>query len=102
MTLTTEAERELSPQTVRAYAGDWALFTDWCTSTGNWELPADPNTVVQFVGDCPAAPATLRRRVAAIDHQLTAAGHRRPGESAAFRAAIGRPVILARPGPLWG
>ena len=98
MTPTTEA-KELSPRTVRAYAGDWALFTDWCTSTGNRELPADPNTVVRFLSDCPAASATLRRRVAAIDHQHTAAGHQRPGESAAVRAAIGRPVILAGPAP---
>jgi hypothetical protein len=28
---------------VRAYAGDWALFTDWCVSTGSRALPADPN-----------------------------------------------------------
>ena len=90
----------LSPRTVRAYAADWALFTDWCAITGSRELPADPDTVARFLGDCPAAPATLRRRVAAIDHHHTAAGHPRPGESAAVRAAIGRPVILADPAPL--
>jgi hypothetical protein len=98
MTPTTDA-KELSPRTVRAYAGDWALFTDWCTSTGAGELPADPGTVARFLGDCPAAPATLRRRVAAIDHQHTAAGQPRPGESAQVRAALGRQVILAHPTP---
>ena len=67
--------------------------------TGSRELPADPDTVARFLGDCPAAPATLRRRVAAIDHHHTAAGHPRPGESAAVRAALGRPVILADPAP---
>jgi hypothetical protein len=96
---TTGEPKVLSPRTVRAYAGDWALFTDWCASTGESALPADPATVARFLGGCPAAPATLRRRVAAVDHQHTAAGHPRPGESAAVRAAIGRPVILADPAP---
>jgi len=57
------------------------------------------DTVVRFLGGCPAAHATLRRRIAAIDHQHTAAGHPRPGESAAVGAAIGRRVILAHPAP---
>jgi len=74
-----------------------AMFTDWCTSTGTRELPADPGTIAEFLRHCPAALATLRRRVASIDHQhITAA---RPEESAAVRAAIGRPVILAHPVP---
>ena len=55
-------------------------------------LPADPQTVVDFLFSCPAAPATRRRRVAAIDHHHTAHGHQRPGESVAVRAAIGRPT----------
>ena len=71
----------LAPRTVRAYAGDWALFTDWCHATGSWELPADPATLVAFLTDCTAAPATLRRRVAAIDHRHTTNGHPPPGLS---------------------
>ena len=82
----------LAPRTVRAYAGDWALFTDWCHATGSWELPADPATLVAFLTDCPAAPATLRRRVAAIDHHHTANGHPPPGRSAPVLAALGRPT----------
>ncbi|MGS0684582.1 hypothetical protein ACVBEQ_05435 [Nakamurella sp. GG22] len=82
----------LSPRTVRAYAGDWDLFTDWCHTVGEWELPADPDTVLFFLTDCPAAPATHRRRVAAIDHHHTTSGYPRPGESPAVRAAVGRPV----------
>jgi hypothetical protein len=38
----TDTKRVLAPRTVRAYAGDWALFTDWCHATGSWDLPADP------------------------------------------------------------
>lgn len=68
------------------------MFTDWCQVTGEWELPADPDTVLAFLSDCPAAPATQRRRLAAIDHHHTAAGHPRPGESPVIRAVFGRTV----------
>jgi len=90
----------LAPRTVRAYAGDWALFTDWCHATGAWELPADPTTLVAFLVDCPAAPATHRRRVAAIDHHHTANGHPPPGRSAPVLAALGRPTGEPRQVPV--
>ncbi len=38
----------LPERTRRTYAADWALFTDWCSVTGNWELPADPETVLSL------------------------------------------------------
>ncbi|MGS0688827.1 hypothetical protein ACVBEQ_27380 [Nakamurella sp. GG22] len=82
----------LSPRSVRAYAGDWALFTDWCSAAEEWELPADSDTVLSFLTDCPAAPATQRRRVTAIDHHHTTAGYPRPGDTPQVRAALGRPV----------
>jgi hypothetical protein len=82
----------LSARTRAAYAGDWALFTDHCAVAGLQPLPADPQTVVEFLSSCPAAPATRRRRVAAIDHHHAAAGCQRPGESVAVRAALGRPT----------
>jgi len=88
----TDVRRVLAPRTVRAYAGDWALFIDWCHATGSWELPADPATLVAFLTDCPAAPATLRRRVAAIDHRHTVTGYEPPSRSAAVLAALGRPT----------
>jgi len=84
--------RALSARTLRTYAADWALFTDWCAATGTTALPADPRTVVDFLPGCPAAPETLRCRVAAIDHHHAAAGLDRPGESVAVRAALGRPT----------
>ena len=71
-TSTDEAARVLSPRTRRTYAADWALFTDWCAATEVATLPADPRTVVEFFQGCAAAPATHRRRVAAIDHHHTA------------------------------
>ena len=82
----------LSPRTRRTYAADWALFTDWCAATGTTALPADPRVVVDFLQGCPAAPATQRCRVAAIDHHHTDHGYERPGESVAVRAALGRPT----------
>jgi len=90
--ISTEPARVLSVRTRAAYAGDGSLFTDHCAVTDRPALPADPQTVVDFLFSCPAAPATRRRRVAAIDHHHTAHGHQRPGESVAVRAAIGRPT----------
>ena len=84
--------RVLSARTRAAYASDWALFTDHCAVTDRPALPASPDTVVEFLQECPAAPATRRRRVAAIDHHHTALGYRRPGESVAVRATLGRPT----------
>src|SRR5664279_5222971 len=97
MTTTTDIgtapfARVLSARTRAAYAGDWALFTDHCTVNGSPALPADPGTVVDFLTACPAAPATRRRRVAAIDHHHAGAGQPRPGESVVVRAALGRPT----------
>jgi len=86
------AARVLSPWTRRTYAADWALFTDWCAATDASALPADPQTVVDFLHGCPAAPATQRCRIAAIDHHHTTHRHERPGESVAVRAALGRPT----------
>ena len=91
-TSTDMAARVLSPRTRRTYAADWALFTDWCAATDASALPADSRTVVDFLTGCPAASATLRCRVAAIDHHHSAYGYQRPGESVAVRAALGRPT----------
>ena len=64
-----------SAGTVRAYAGDWALFTDWCAAAGHRAAPADIDTVQTFFRACPATPATRRRRLAAIEHHHRLAGH---------------------------
>ena len=86
------SELLLSVRTRRTYAADWALFTDWCAATGTTAPPADPLVVVDFLHGCPAALATQRCRVAAIDHHHTAHGYERPGESVVVRAALGRPT----------
>jgi hypothetical protein len=74
ITSTDEPGRVLSARTLRTYAADWALFTDWCAATDTTALPADPRVVVEFLTGCPAALASQRCRVAAIDHHHTAHG----------------------------
>ena len=84
----------LTPATVRAYAGDWALFTDWCAGTGRLDLPAESATVAAFLTDNPAATSTLRRRLAAIQHRHTATGYAPPPRpSPAALAALGRSTV---------
>ena len=56
-----------------AYAGEWALFVDWCAATGRTPLPPTSETVLAFLGACPAARATQVRRVAGIDAAARAA-----------------------------
>ena len=68
----------LSARTVTGYAADWALFTEWCTATDRVVLPADWATIEAFTAACPGAPATIRRRLAAIAHHHRAAGHPPP------------------------
>ncbi len=47
--------------------------------------------MLEFLADCPAAPATRRRRVIAIDHHHTTTGHAAPGADPRVRDAVGRP-----------
>ncbi len=68
----------LSANTRAGYAADWALFTDWCAATGRVALPAEWATVTAFNAGCPGAPATIRRRLAAIAHHHRVAGHAAP------------------------
>lgn len=91
MSAEPDPPKQLSTATARSYAAIWDLFTDWCDVTGHSPLPADPSTVLNFLTECPAAAATLRRRVIAIDHRHTAAGLPPPSADPRVRAALGRP-----------
>ncbi len=82
----------LSPATCAAYTANWALFTDWCTATNRIPLPADWATITGFTSGCPGAPATIRRRLAAITHHHRAAGHPPP----AAPAVTERPALPLR------
>ena len=90
----------LSARSRVEYARDWSLFTDWCAAADLAPLPAAPATVAQFLTGCPAAPATLRRRVAAIDHRHTRDRWPAPGGDPVVRAALGRPPSMPVPADL--
>lgn len=76
------------------YAGEWALFRDWCTVTGRTALSAEPSdvNVEAFLVECPAAPATAARRLTAI-----AATHRAAGLGAPERNELVRDAAVAPP-----
>ncbi|MFL1596216.1 hypothetical protein NQ854_25320 [Rhodococcus ruber] len=97
-----------SPETVSGlriparYRHDWALFTDWCTATDHPALPATPKALALFLWEHPAAPATQRRRVSAINAVHTRHGHPAPGRSETVRRRLdaARAARLDRLAPL--
>ncbi|MGW4018248.1 hypothetical protein ACWECW_18275 [Rhodococcus ruber] len=70
------------------YQHDWALFADWCTATDQHPLPASPEALALFLREHPAAPATQRRRVSAINTVHTRRGHPPPGRSETVRRRL--------------
>ena len=69
-------EHATSPGTRRAYATDWAEFTDWTGRHRLLALPAEPRTVALYVTaqQDRLRPATLLRRLSAM-----AVAHRTEG-----------------------
>lgn len=55
------------------YRSAWELFIDWCQTNAATPIPATSSTVLAFLHDCPAAPATqaLRVRAITVAHTLT-------------------------------
>ncbi|QSE72486.1 hypothetical protein [Rhodococcus sp. PSBB049] len=84
------------------YRHDWALFADWCTATDRPALPAGPEALALFLHEHPAAPATQRRRVSAINTVHTHHGHPAPGRSETVRRRLdgARAARLDRLAPL--
>ena len=64
------ARDALAPETLRAYATDWAHFTAWCHAAGCAPLPAEPAAVAAYL----AAQAPLYGR-SALERRLAAIGH---------------------------
>jgi len=87
-----------TPNTKRAYASDWARFTDWTTQRGFCPLPAQPLVVAHYVTAAAAeqtgvgkwryAPATVTRWVSSINQVHTAAGLDAPGRAEVVRRAL--------------
>ncbi|MFK7990874.1 MAG: tyrosine-type recombinase/integrase [Sandaracinaceae bacterium] len=62
-------EQARSPETRRAYDGDWRRFAAWCRSLGRAPFPAEPDSVALYLTELAARGrklATLRRARAAI------------------------------------
>ena len=62
----------------------WALFADWATATDRTALPATADTILAFLAELPAGPATTRRRIRAIDTAHHTAGHPPPSAAPVF------------------
>ncbi len=87
-----DARGAYSPATERAFKGDSALFTAWCSEAGRTSLPADADTVVAFIDHqaLTKKPATIRRYVSSIAHLHRAADVPNPCERRAVYLALKR------------
>ena len=97
------SDTDTSPSPARpVVAGEWRLFLDWCAVTGRQPLPLQVDTVIAFLTDCPAKPATQTKRIRAIDAAARAAGfpageNRRAAGRAAWPAGPTRPADRHQP-----
>lgn len=66
--------------TQRAYAADWAAFTEWCRVHRVPPMPAQPQVIAAFIADQASSlkPSSIRRRLAAISKMHSVAGHPSP------------------------
>ncbi|MEV8195439.1 hypothetical protein AB0P13_25600 [Rhodococcus pyridinivorans] len=67
------------------YRHDWTLFTDWCAAADRSPIPASPDTLALFLHEHPAAVATQRRRLSAINAVHTRHGYPAPGRTETVR-----------------
>jgi site-specific recombinase XerD len=77
--------------TVRAYRGDAAAFTAWCSRYGFRSLPASPETVAGFLvaeAEAGRAASTIGRRCAAIRYAHKLARLPDPTDDEAVRATM--------------
>lgn len=77
--------------TVRAYRGDAAAFTAWCSRYGFRSLPASPEAVAAFLvaeAETGRAASTIGRRLAAIKYAHKLARQPDPTEDEAVRATM--------------
>jgi site-specific recombinase XerD len=93
-------DRADAPDTRRAYAGDWRHFNAWCLQVGLSPLPATPATLAAYLAAYAEAhaPATLRRRLAAIARVHREARHPFDARDPAIRAAL-RGIARAHAAP---
>ncbi len=77
-----------APATYRAYASDWRDFEVWCQHCVRMSLPAQPETVMLYIGHLGAAGkqiSTITRKLAAIAQVHRLAGFESPTEHRGVR-----------------
>ncbi|MDQ3611471.1 MAG: hypothetical protein M4D85_07710, partial [Actinomycetota bacterium] len=83
-------EQSTAASTRRAYTSDWASFRDWTERHQLSALPADPRTVALYVTAQQERlrPATLLRRLSAINLAHRTAAHPSPTGHELVRRAV--------------
>lgn len=82
---------EKSSNTRRAYASDFADFSDWCGRVSEQALPASPVVTARYLAqlaDGGLKASTITRRCAAIRYAHKAAGHEPPTGSEGVKAVM--------------
>ncbi|MBU2703860.1 site-specific recombinase XerD [Sporomusaceae bacterium BoRhaA] len=78
--LTEKSKKRLkkskADNTLKAYEADWLDFYEWCYHAGLKVLPAEPETIVNYINDLAdnAKANTVSRRLSAISENHKAAG----------------------------
>jgi len=70
-------QKSKADNTLRAYEADWLDFYDWCSYRNLQVLPAEPETIVNYINDLAdnAKANTVSRRISAISENHKAAGY---------------------------
>ena len=69
-------QKSRADNTIKSYAADWNDFADWCQSHGAIDLPAEAETIVNYINELAdhARANTVSRRITAISENHIAAG----------------------------
>ncbi|MEN6413125.1 MAG: site-specific integrase [Veillonellales bacterium] len=85
-------QKSKAENTLRAYEADWLDYYDWCSHHNYQALPAEPETIVNYINDLAdnARANTVSRRLSAISENHKAAGYQsdNPCRSGLVRNAL--------------
>ena len=85
-------KKSKSDNTLKAYEADWNDFSAWCKYNALADLPAEAETIVNYINDLAddAKANTVSRRVSAISENHIAAGFQaeNPARSGLVRSAL--------------
>lgn len=85
------AREAMAPNTRRAYAASWGVFSGWCADAGLSALPATAGNVALYVAhlvEIGRKPATISGALAAIAAAHRVAGHASPTEDESVRLVV--------------